>query len=180
MALWQVVNEQGEEFLSPVAVTATDEPVLRTLPAGPLRPPEDDPPSWTANLAPRPPTDEDADTIVSAAQATFDDAESPVVLVRLVWVGIAEFTASYTGSSFGVMQILGTDRVIFDSLPAARSSSALIPERLVAFALFVTGAVALGLIVGDAGPRLAFEAGWLALGTLFWLIRRDRDFGGAR
>jgi hypothetical protein len=180
VALWQVVNEDGEEFLSPVAATTGAEPVLRTLPAGPMRQPDDDPPSWTANLDPRPPIGEDADTIVAAARASFDDADTPVVLVRLVWVGVAEFNASYGGRSFGVLQILGTDRVIFESLPEVRSSGSLIPERLAAFGLFLVGAVAVGLLVDEAMPRLAFEAGWLALGTLFWLVRRDRDFGGAR
>lgn len=180
VALWQVVNEDGEEFLSPVAATTSEEPVLRTLPAGPLRLLTDEPPSWTTALDPRPAIDEDADTIVLAAQASFDNPECAVVLVRLVWAGAAEFTVSYAGQSFGALQILGTDRVIFETLPDARTTGALIPERLAAFTVFIAGAIAVGVFVDEAGPRLAFEAGWLALGTLFWLIRRDRDFGGAR
>ena len=120
------------------------------------------------------------ESVVQAARADFDAAESPVVLVRLVWIGIAEFMASYAGQSFGVVQVLGTDRVVFETLPAARASSSAVKERLLAFGAFVAGAAALGLIVAEAGPRLAFELGWLALGSLYWMIRRDRDIGGAR
>ena len=180
VALWQVVNEDGEEFLSPVSATSLEEPVLRSLPAGPLRLLVEDQPSWVTNLDPRPSIDEDADTIVKAAQANFDEPESPVVLVRLVWIGVAEFMVSYDGQSFGALQVLGTDRVVFESLPAVRSSASLIPERLAAFGIFIAVAIAMGLLVDDPGPRLVVEAGWLALGTLFWLIRRDRDLGGAR
>lgn len=178
--LWQVVNEDGEEFLAPVASTVVDEPVLRALPAGPLRTLGDDPPGWASDLPERPATDHDSESVVQAARAAFDAAESPVVLVRLVWIGIAEFTASYGGQGFGVVQVLGTDRVIFETLPAARTSSSVVKERLLAFGTFVGGAAVLGVIIPEAGPRLAFELGWLALGSLYWMIRRDRDIGGAR
>jgi hypothetical protein len=179
-ALWQVVNEHGEEFLAPVSSTTATEPALRSLPAGPLRLLDDDPPSWTTGLDPRPAIDQDADTVVKAAQASFDDADSAVVLVRLVWIGVAEFKVSYRGQTFGALQVLGTDRVIFETLPDARTSEALIPERLATFAAFIVGAILLGVVVDEAGPRLALEASWLALGTLFWFIRRDRGLGGAR
>ena len=45
---------------------------------------------------------------------------------------------------------------------------------------FVMGAVAVGVAVNQPGPRFALELGWLGLGALYWMIRRDRDPLGAR
>ena len=180
VGLWQVVNEDGEEFLGPVRATMTAEPILRALPAGPLRTTDEEPPSWVSALSERPPVDRDGEAVVEAARATFDDAESPVVLVRLVWTGVAPFTVGYSGRTLGALQILGTDRVVFESLPEPQSSSPLVKERLLAFLLFVMGAVAVGVAVNQPGPRFALELGWLGLGALYWMIRRDRDPLGAR
>ena len=85
-ALWQVVNAEGEEYLSPALANDGTELPLRSLPAGPLRLLTEDLPGWTASLGPRPSTEETADSIVDAARATFDKADADVVLVRLVAV----------------------------------------------------------------------------------------------
>jgi hypothetical protein len=179
-ALWQVVNAEGEEYLSPALASDGTELPVRTLPAGPLRLLTEDLPGWTASLGPRPSTEETADSIVDAARATFDKADADVVLVRLVWVGVQEFGLRWAGESFGAIQILGTDRVIFDRLPRQRATAPLIPERLALFGGFAAAAIAVGVLVKDPVARLVMEAALMAAGTLIWMVRRDRDFGGAR
>lgn len=180
VGLWQVVNDEGEEFLSPVQHGDVGERVLRTLPAAPLRTPDDQPPGWARDLPPRPSPEHDADSIVEAARATFDSPDSDVVLVRLVWMGVAEFTVRYGDENSGAVQILGTDRVIFENIPEVRTTAPVVPERLYAWGLFVSGALLLGMLVPEAGPRLAFETGWFAIAGFYWLIRRDRGVGALR
>jgi hypothetical protein len=174
------VNDDGEEFLSPVQHGEVGERVLRALPAAPLRTPDDELPGWARDLPPRPSPEHDADSIVEAARANFDSPDSDVVLVRLVWMGVAEFTVGYGDEISGAVQILGTDRVIFENLPEARTTASVVPERLYAWGLFLSGALLLGILVREAGPRLAVETGWFAFASLYWLIRRDRGVGALR
>ncbi len=180
VGLWQVVNDDGEEFLSPVQHGEVGERVLRSLPAAPLRTPDDELPGWARDLPPRPSPEHDADSIVEAARANFDSTDADVVLVRLVWMGVAEFTIRYGDDTSAVVQILGTDRVIFENLPVARTTASVVPERLYAWGLYVSGAVLLGMLIREAGPRLALELGWFAIASLYWLIRRDRGVGASR
>lgn len=171
--VWQVVNADGEEFVAPVAATLGEEPVIRILPAGPMKALGEDEPSWATDLPTRPAPGEDTEEVIAAARATFDAAETDVVLVRLLWLGIAEFDLEYSGRRFAATQILGTDRVLFETLPARRTMPEAVHERLVAFSVFVAGAIGLGLLVPGPMERLAFEAGWLLLGALYWMVRRD-------
>jgi hypothetical protein len=180
VGIWQVVNDEGEEFLSPVQHGEVGERVLRVLPAAPLRTLDDEPPGWARDMPPRPSPEHDADSIVEAARANFDSPDSDVVLVRLVWMGVAEFTVGYGDEISGAVQILGTDGVIFENLPETRTTALAIPERLYAWGLFVIGALLLGIMVPEPGPRLAFEVAWFAFASLYWLIRRDRGAGALR
>lgn len=180
VGLWQVVNDEGEEFLSPVQQGEFGERVLRTLPAAPLRAPDEDPPGWARDLPPRPSPEHDADSIVEAARANFGSADSEVVLVRLVWIGVAEFMVRYGDQTSGALQILGTDRVIFENIPERKTMLPVVPERLFAWGFFVAGALLLSMLIPEPGPRLAFELGWFALASMYWLIRRDRGVGASR
>lgn len=173
VGVWQVVNEDGEAFNAPVRATVQHEPVIRTLPAGTLRGIEEGPPAWAGQLPARPELDEDSRTIVEAARADFDAQDAPVTLVRLVWIGVAEFVVNVGEDAFQVAQILGTDRVVFERAPAAPAPGPPVGERLFSWAVFLAGAVVLGVVVRDPGARLASEVGWLALGLFFWLLRRD-------
>ncbi|RKZ13507.1 hypothetical protein DRQ32_01435 [bacterium] len=173
IGIWQVVNDDGEEFTAPVTSVGQDDAFLRTLPAGPLQGLAAEAPAWVSDLPPRPDTDHDSRTIVEAARADFDSPEANVVLVRLVWIGIQEFMVGHQKRGFAATQIIGTDRVLFESLPSARTMPAPVTERLAAFAVFAAGALILGVLVQDSIARLAFELGWISLGAAFWIIRRD-------
>lgn len=171
--LWQVVNDRGEEFVTPVASTVQGEPVLRQLPTGPMQTLDEESPAWAVTLEGRPDPGEDTDQMIQAARATFDAAESEIVLVRLVWVGIVEFGLQYRGHSFSATQILGTDRVLLAALPAPEPAPQANHERLLAFGAFSVGALLFGLLVTDPVLRLMAESGWLTVGALYWWVRRD-------
>jgi hypothetical protein len=179
VGLWQVVNEQGEEFLACTG-RRTDAPPLKGLPTGPLVGIGEQPPGWVSSLPERPVPEHDPETIVDAARAEFEQDEAAVTLIRLVWIGVAEFLLDFRGHSFGALQILGTDRVQFEGLPEAGSMQAVVPERLLAWTVYAIGALALGLLVSEPGPRLAFELGWFGLAGAVWLVRSHRTAGVPR
>lgn len=142
LPVWQLVSQHGEELFLPAALR--HEPVITSLQAPALHLVSRDDPKAQGIEMPASALEVSQDQAEAAALASFQESDSTLQSVRLIWLSLVPLRVRFRSGSHTGFYLDGADRVLLGSLPDAAGDEALRPE----LALGLTGFLVLCLVLG--------------------------------
>ncbi len=115
----------------------------------------------------------------ATALASFRETDPSVVGMRLVWIPVVPLRARANGDEIQGFFLCGTDKVMFEPIPASARCRPGEPTRLMTYASFAVLALVMGMSVAGFWPRALGEGGLVALALVAWTAWDRRPGSGS-